>query len=133
MNYFAIVHKNTLEVVCIYKYTDVNTLILQSDFPEEKYYYKEIPLDIRHEFIKATLDLDTNEVYFYNHLEKYIDTIRTIRNQRLIECDWTQANDSPLSDEKKEEWRIYRQALRDLPNQITQVDDALIPWPIKPT
>ena len=40
------------------------------------------------------------------------------RRQRrfvLEDCDWTQANDSPLSSSKKTEWATYRQALRDLP------------------
>lgn len=39
------------------------------------------------------------------------------RDQRLADTDWTQANDSPLSEEKKAEWATYRQALRDLPAQ----------------
>tara|TARA_R100000231_G_C5302419_1_gene157980 strand:+ start:631 stop:849 length:219 start_codon:yes stop_codon:yes gene_type:complete len=44
---------------------------------------------------------------------------RGLRNKKLAKCDWTQANDSPLSDEKKKEWATYRQALRDLPKTIT--------------
>ena len=41
------------------------------------------------------------------------------RRQRrfvLEDCDWTQANDSPLSSSKKTEWATYRQVLRDLPS-----------------
>ena len=45
--------------------------------------------------------------------------LRGVRNRKLSNCDWTQANDSPLSDEKKKEWATYRQALRDLPKTIT--------------
>ena len=45
--------------------------------------------------------------------------LRGVRNRKLANCDWTQANDSPLSDEKKKEWATYRQALRDLPKTIT--------------
>tara|TARA_R100001129_G_C5254113_1_gene229223 strand:- start:54 stop:272 length:219 start_codon:yes stop_codon:yes gene_type:complete len=44
---------------------------------------------------------------------------RQIRNIKLKKCDWTQATDSPLSDEKKAEWATYRQKLRDLPSTIT--------------
>jgi len=44
---------------------------------------------------------------------------RQIRNIKLKKCDWTQATDSPLSDEKKAEWATYRQQLRDLPSKIT--------------
>ena len=36
------------------------------------------------------------------------------RGQALTETDWTQANDSPLSDEDQLKYRAYRQALRDL-------------------
>lgn len=41
------------------------------------------------------------------------------RSRLLAASDWTQAVDSPLSDEKKEAWRVYRQALRDFPNTYT--------------
>ena len=40
---------------------------------------------------------------------------RMTRNQLLIESDWTQFNDSPLTGEVKTSWATYRQALRDLP------------------
>ena len=44
---------------------------------------------------------------------------RGLRNKKLAKCDWTQAPDSPLSEEKKKEWATYRQALRDLPKTVT--------------
>ena len=44
---------------------------------------------------------------------------RGLRNKKLAKCDWTQAPDSPLSDEKKKEWATYRQALRDLTKPFT--------------
>ena len=44
---------------------------------------------------------------------------RQIRNAKLARSDWTQAPDSPLSDEKKKEWATYRQALRDLTKTVT--------------
>ena len=40
---------------------------------------------------------------------------RETRNELLAASDWTQANDSPLTDEAKTSWATYRQALRDLP------------------
>ena len=42
--------------------------------------------------------------------------------------DWVET--STLSDEKKEEWRVYRQALRDLPENVT---DYNIVYPTEPT
>jgi len=42
--------------------------------------------------------------------------MRKLRNVFLRASDWTQMADSPLTLEKKTEWSIYRQSLRDLPN-----------------
>ena len=44
---------------------------------------------------------------------------RAVRNKKLLDSDWTQAPDSPLSDTKKKEWATYRQALRDLTKTTT--------------
>ena len=42
-------------------------------------------------------------------------SLRRKRNAMLVSSDWTQYNDSPLSDEAKTSWATYRQELRDLP------------------
>ena len=61
--------------------------------------------------------------------------MRTDRNLHLKDSDWTQLPDA-LSDEKREEWAIYRQALRDIPSKNTPkiVDARLtnVTWPTKP-
>ena len=56
--------------------------------------------------------------------------LRTERNTKLTESDWTQYNDSPLDDEVKDDWTIYRQELRDLP--ATTDDPADPTWPEVP-
>jgi len=63
------------------------------------------------------------------NVDAYIRERRTIL---LKLCDWTQGQDSPLSDSKKTEWQTYRQALRDLPsnNTATHVDNIV--WPTEP-
>jgi hypothetical protein len=43
-----------------------------------------------------------------------ISIIRDKRDKLLTATDWTQVTDSPLTDENKEEWREYRQKLRDI-------------------
>lgn len=59
--------------------------------------------------------------------------IREKRNRKLLDSDWTQSADSPLSDSKKAEWATYRQALRDLTNNYTNEDSINdIVWPTKP-
>ena len=56
---------------------------------------------------------------------------RTERNSLLADTDWTQANDSPLSDADKQNYRTYRQILRDMPQQ--DGFDPLNPvWPTLP-
>ena len=45
--------------------------------------------------------------------------LRQYRDISLVESDWTQTLDAPLSDSKKAEWAAYRQILRDLPSNTT--------------
>tara|TARA_B100000900_G_C20353787_1_gene623410 strand:- start:317 stop:559 length:243 start_codon:yes stop_codon:yes gene_type:complete len=47
--------------------------------------------------------------------------IRKTRNELLAECDWTLLPSSPLSAEKQNEWKVYRQALRDMPNTVGSI------------
>jgi len=49
--------------------------------------------------------------------EQAATEIRERRDALLTDCDWTQATDSPLSEDIRIGWRIYRQALRDIPEQ----------------
>ena len=67
-----------------------------------------------------------------DYTEVWTKGMREARNQKLAESDWTQsATDSTLSSDKKTEWATYRQALRDLPANTT--DLANPPWPTKPS
>lgn len=64
--------------------------------------------------------------------DNILEILRLKRDVLLTESDWTQVNDSPLSDTKKEEWSVYRQALRDLPannTNATSIDDITFPTP----
>jgi len=59
--------------------------------------------------------------------------MRQQRNQFLQQTDWMANSDVTMS----EEWRVYRQALRDLPNtQTPSLDEngqlTNITWPEKP-
>jgi len=57
--------------------------------------------------------------------------LRIKRNRLLVESDWTQYNDSPLSDGAKSEWAVHRQLLRDLPETHASDPDAVV-WPEAP-
>lgn len=62
-------------------------------------------------------------------VQKIIDDIPNVllrreRDSRLMECDWRVSPDYPHADQ--EAWVIYRQALRDLPQNI---ENGLLPKP----
>ena len=58
-----------------------------------------------------------------------LEQIRQTRNLLLIESDWTQFQDSPITGSKLTEWQTYRQDLRD----ITETSNPFeITWPTKP-
>lgn len=52
------------------------------------------------------------------------------RNKRLVDSDWTQLPDVPLTDEQKTAWQTYRQALRDITSTPGWPD--AIEWPVPP-
>tara|TARA_R100000742_G_C4276282_1_gene97242 strand:+ start:1982 stop:2395 length:414 start_codon:yes stop_codon:yes gene_type:complete len=72
-------------------------------------------------------------------LSEYYEQVREKRNKKLTGSDWTQYTDSPLDSTKKTEWATYRQALRDLPANLTDsnVKDVIYVshsfWPTKPS
>lgn len=51
--------------------------------------------------------------------------VRAERNAKLADSDWRASQDITMSDE----WRTYRQALRDVPSQLP----GGITWPTEPT
>ena len=84
------------------------------------------------EWIKPFKDPDTGAIYLKedSELKNTIlwSNLRRKRNGLLASSDWTQLPDSPLQN--KNEWTVYRQALRDLPANIT--DPENITWPVTP-
>ena len=57
-----------------------------------------------------------------------MDNLRRVRNKKLAETDWTQSRDVTLSNDSA--WATYRQALRDITDSATSLDD--VTWPTKP-
>jgi hypothetical protein len=59
--------------------------------------------------------------------------VRAERDRRIAETDYLVMSDYPLSQEKLEEIKVYRQALRDLPQQPGfpwgGPDDPECTWP----
>ena len=57
-------------------------------------------------------------------------SVRAERGSLLSACDWTQVDDSPLSNVQKAAWATYRQALRDISAQTGF--PWTIDWPVVP-
>ena len=56
--------------------------------------------------------------------------VRSERDGLLRASDWTQIGDATLGDHTAEEWRTYRQALKDIPQNHTRVSTVV--WPEDP-
>jgi len=52
----------------------------------------------------------------------------TVKNSMLLICDWTQLPDVDLTPAQVEQWRVYRQELRDL-NKLPDWPDVVFPTP----
>lgn len=63
--------------------------------------------------------------------EQLFAAMRRRRGMLLSACDHTQLPDIPVAQTVRDAWATYRQALRDLPEIVT--DPRSITWPIPPT
>ena len=55
------------------------------------------------------------------------DRVRAERDRLLAACDWTQVADAPVDSSA---WAVYRQALRDVPQDYATPDEVV--WPTPP-
>ena len=119
--------------ISVYKKSDgviienrsVNTLNEMNTLDDSIYGYVEGHYDI--EKYKC---IDDEVVAYQKPAEDTKIQIRRFRDALLAKSDWTQNNDSPLLDAKKQEWATYRKALRDLPSQhqsTNNIDDVIFP------
>jgi hypothetical protein len=74
-------------------------------------------------YAQAVADSRAEEKRFYQLID-----LRNKRNQLLAESDWTQNEDIPQA--LRDAWKPYRQALRDITDTYTSLEDAV--WPTKP-
>ena len=56
------------------------------------------------------------------------EDVRFNRDKALADSDWTAVKDRTMS----QAWKDYRQALRDLPQDFTEANDAVDNWPEAP-
>ena len=59
--------------------------------------------------------------------------IRLIRNFLLMDSDWTQVGDAPLTADQKTQWTTYRTKLRNIPSEQSSIPASEVKFPITPT
>ena len=74
-------------------------------------------------------DFDFSKKSWVLNVEHIWRDVRSKRDSYLERCDWTTLPDVPLSDTQRAAWAAYRQALRDI---TEQVDPLRIKWPDLP-
>ena len=60
-----------------------------------------------------------------------LNQVREVRNQKLAETDWVVTMHKELGTNIPTAWKTYRQALRDITDSATSLDD--VTWPTKPS
>ena len=78
-----------------------------------------------------SVDFNEEERYswFEAHRQNYMQVIRNERNQKLAETDWIGTKCSEEGVPVPEEWKVYRQALRDITKTYEKQKDVV--WPEK--
>ena len=111
---------------------DINGEILLDENDKQVCFYNVIrPNQIFESYIKHNYPgaVSWKEKFIVESGEELKRQLRTRRNKLLSASDWTQISDCGLSDAQKEEWRLYRQVLRELP-EIDFVGPII--WPVAP-
>jgi hypothetical protein len=99
---------------------------LQSIYDEEQ----------KHNLTETTI-ANAHEIYALVTPNQYFtdrdsEAVKVVRNRFLNLTDWTQASDNSLSDEQKQAWKTYRQALRDMTSQAGFPSTVVFPTPPSP-
>ena len=97
----------------------------------------EVPEDLTWDIVKGQQDGDEvtlieDPVKVQAKTAQSWTALRTERNRRLAASDWVALADAHLSQDKKDAWFAYRQALRDLPDEVTitsPADLVSVEWP----
>lgn len=141
------VNKDTLEIVKNYSYWGKYMPHVPYKEPEIPENCVKLNMDEKYGLSQIKIVKNDNEYKIVYAPEKHKIEIEKIRkeearekrNKLLIESDWTTLSDVPLSDEKKNEWKKYRQQLRDITDNMGitidnynsfHINDIL--WPTKP-
>ena len=127
---FAEVNPETLEIVDVY-----NNSCLESQASDTLI---RIPDDLNYQCIEAYRN-ESNKIMlrhvsnvdFINMITQInFDSLRTKRNELLKNCDYVTLRCYSMGEPVPEEWKLYMQALRDLPANTADPENPI--WPVPP-
>ena len=98
----------------------------------EKYVARDMFADTTDEDGVTTTKAEHEAAYQATLDAKVAEANRTNRNKLLDDSDWTQMNDSPLSNEVKTAWATYRQELRGISDLDAWPNLSEDDWPVAP-
>lgn len=85
----------------------------------------------------TSLDDATVSYTAYTATELFNAALEILKDKRKIlldESEWTVNNDNQLSDDKKAEWKTYRQKLRDITKDLTtEAEVNAVSFPTQPS
>ena len=113
LNYY-----NVYRVTQAYHGNDPYTIYEQGD-----------PLFINGEWTENWIESQMNQQQIDQVNSAQWSQVRMQRNKLLSDSDWTQLSDSPLTQDERLKWVVYRQEIRDVTKQH---DPFNIVWPVKP-
>lgn len=99
--------------------------------PQDEYpYIMPMMLPYSEENVEIAKEQSYNGEYTIEDIPVTAEEARAQRDKLLEYTDWTQVLDSPIDAETREAYRVYRQALRDIPEQ--EGFPQTIVWPELP-
>ncbi len=133
----AIVNKQTLSIESWYDADQPNQAMYGGPWGNaELTKHISLPENLHHlEVVAVEQDgdivLEVSQERVEAHRAMKLEELRAKRNSLLLETDKYMLSDYPISSENRDLMVAYRQALRDLPEQVSDPRDE-IQWPVKP-
>jgi hypothetical protein len=104
---------------------------MSASTPVGQTFYENVDVDklrMRYAYYDGSIVTYTKSQSNIDAEEKWVE-LRRNRDELLLASDFTQIPDSPLTAAKKLEWQVYRQAVRDLPDNVVDVFNPIYPTP----
>lgn len=138
MKTFIIVNKESLEIMGSYQAMTKEDSTATRSWLEAEPMCKhiEMPNGLQAKYLMAEMQEDKIVLAHSSEketadLEQAWDMLRSERNRRLTESDFSMLEDIPFNQQTKQLWANYRQALRELPEEVADPRQE-VQWPAKP-